>query len=68
MKRIRNGRAVGPNDLPVEVWKGLWKGLRLVQDMCESSMTEVRCSVGVTDGLKVEVGMQGGVGREKCQE
>ena len=30
------------------------KFVRLVQDMYESSITVVRCTVGVTDGFKVE--------------
>ena len=47
------------------LWEELWfcmrlsgvveKYVRLVQDIYESSMTEGRCSVGVTDGFKVEV-------------
>lgn len=34
--------------------------LQVVQDMCEDSKTRVRCMVGVTDGLKVGVGLHQG--------
>ena len=36
------------------------KCVRQVQDMYESSMTVMRCTVGVTDGVEVEVGLQQG--------
>jgi len=36
------------------------KYVRLVQDMCENSMTVLRCAVGLTDGFKVEVGLHQG--------
>ena len=37
------------------------KYVRLVQNMCESSMTVVRCAVTVKDGFKVEVGLHQGL-------
>ena len=36
------------------------KYARLVQVLCESTMTGVRCAIGVTDGFKVEVGLHQG--------
>ena len=33
------------------------KYVRLVQDMYESCMTGVRCTVSMTNGLKVSVGL-----------
>ena len=36
------------------------KYVRAVQDMDESWRTKVRCAVGVTEELKVEVGMHQG--------
>ena len=36
------------------------KYVRLMQDIYESSMTEVKCSVGVTGGFKVEVKLHQG--------
>ena len=41
------------------VWSGR-EVCRLVPDMYESSMTVVRFTVGVTDGVKVEVGLHQG--------
>ena len=38
------------------------KNVELVLDMCESIMTVVRCTVGMPDGLKVEVGPHQGWG------
>ena len=47
-------------------WYCIWKTgveekyVRLVQDISESSVTAVKCAVGVTDGFKVEVGLHQG--------
>ncbi|KAK3526867.1 hypothetical protein QTP86_000727 [Hemibagrus guttatus] len=101
LKRMKSGKAVGPDDIPVEVWKclgeaavefltslfnrvlenlkkaydrvpreGLWycmrksgvaeKYVREMQDMYERSRTVVRCAVGQTDELKVDVGLHQG--------
>ncbi|KAK3543882.1 hypothetical protein QTP70_030154 [Hemibagrus guttatus] len=111
LKRMKSGKAVGPDDIPVEVWKclgeaaveflaslfnrvlesermpeewrrsvlggsvgvpreELWycmrksgvaeKYVRVVQDMYERSRTVVRCAVGQTEELKVEVGLHQG--------
>ncbi|MCJ8748268.1 hypothetical protein PDJAM_G00163190 [Pangasius djambal] len=53
LKRMKSGKAVGPDDIPVEVWK-------VVQDMYERSRTVVRCAVGQTEEFKVEVGLHQG--------
>ena len=37
------------------------KYVRLVQDTYESSMTVLRCTVGVTNGFQVEVGLHQGL-------
>ena len=36
------------------------KYVKVVQDMYENSVTTVRCAVGMTEGFKVEVGLQQG--------
>ena len=36
------------------------KLVRPMQDMYKSSMTDVRCAVGVTDGFKLEEGLHQG--------
>ena len=36
------------------------KCVRVVQDRYDSSMTDVRCAVGVTDGFNLEVGLHQG--------
>ena len=43
----------------VVVYEGVWNA-RLVEYMYESSMTGLRCAVGVTDGFKVQVGLHKG--------
>ncbi|KAK3534130.1 hypothetical protein QTP86_002258 [Hemibagrus guttatus] len=48
LKRIKSGKAVGPDDIPVE-------------DMYERSRTVVRCAVGQTEEFKVEVGLHQGL-------
>ncbi|KAK3524726.1 hypothetical protein QTP86_001651 [Hemibagrus guttatus] len=101
LKRMKSGKAVGPDDIPVEVWKCLGKAaveflaslfnrvlenlekaydrvpreelwycmrksgvaekyVRVVHDMYERSRTVVRCAVGQTEELKVEVGLHQG--------
>ncbi|KAK3543276.1 hypothetical protein QTP70_014062, partial [Hemibagrus guttatus] len=71
LKRMKCGKAVGPDDIPVEGAKEeLWycmrksgvaeKYVRVVQDMYEGSRTVVRCAVGQTEEFKVEVGLHQG--------
>ncbi|KAK3516274.1 hypothetical protein QTP70_008651 [Hemibagrus guttatus] len=73
---MKSGKAVGPDDIPVEVWKCLGeaavefltslfnrvleKYVRVVQDMYERSRTVVKSAVGQTEEFKVEVGLHQG--------
>lgn len=38
------------------------KYVRAVQDMCEGTVTVVKCAVGVMDGFKVQAGLHQGLG------
>ncbi|KAK3572051.1 hypothetical protein QTP86_022280 [Hemibagrus guttatus] len=71
LKRMKSGKAVGPDDIPVEGAKRravvLYEEVRssrevcqVVQDMYERSRTVVRCAVGQTEEFKVEVGLHQG--------
>ncbi|KAK3559199.1 hypothetical protein QTP86_005200 [Hemibagrus guttatus] len=76
LKRMKSGKAVGPDDIPVEkaydrvpreeLWYCMRKSgvaekyVRVVQDMYERSRTVVRCAVGQTEEFNVEVGLHQG--------
>ena len=51
----------------VELWYCMKKSqvaekyVKVVQDMYENSVTNVRCTVGMTEGFKVEVGLHQGL-------
>ena len=49
-----------------EVWKERY--VRLIQDMYENSTTVVKCAVGRTEDLKVEVGLHQGSALSQDQE
>ncbi|KAK3508105.1 hypothetical protein QTP70_014276 [Hemibagrus guttatus] len=76
LKKMKSGKAVGPDDIPVESWRKRMTGcqekscgtksgvaekyVRVVQDMYERSRTVVRCAVGQTEEFKVDVGLHQG--------
>ncbi|KAK3518526.1 hypothetical protein QTP70_001497 [Hemibagrus guttatus] len=60
LKRMKSGKAVGPGDIPVEVWKCLEVCQSGTGHVYERSRTVVRCAVGQTEEFKVEVGLHQG--------
>ena len=55
-----------------EVWYCMRKSglaetyVRIVQDVYDDSITEVRCAVGVTEGFEVKVGLHQGSALSPC--
>ncbi|KAK3568967.1 hypothetical protein QTP86_021378, partial [Hemibagrus guttatus] len=62
LKRMQSGKAVGPDDIPVEYEevRSSREVCQVVQDMYERRRTVVRYAVGQTEEFKVEVGLQQG--------